>query len=183
VVISEDPEVLEYARIIPGVEAVLRPSALARPNTPIGPTVLHVLEALRSQDGYAPDAVMLLQINAPLRRRQHIEKAIDAMLIFQTDSVVSVSEDLSFHYVHGRDGLVPLRPQRRLRLERDALYEENGAIYLSRREVVCAERFLGKRVGHILMTPEESVQIDGPYERWLVEQLFARREAAAVVAS
>lgn len=173
VLTSDDENVLACAASFDRISTVQRPEELSRPNTRIEPTVLHVLRVLAERDGYRPDAVMLLYINAPLRRAEHIEKAVDTMLIFKVDSVVSVCEDLGFHYHHRREGLVPLSDRRLLRLEREALYEENGAVYLSRREAITPERFLGDRLGHIVMLPEESVQIDSAYERWLVEQTLA----------
>lgn len=178
VVTTDDEAVLAYAQAIPRVTALPRPAALSRPNTRIEPTVHYVLDLLRERDGYAPVAVMLLYINTPLRLCEHIEQAIDTMLVFQTDSVVSVCEDVGFHYLHGRHGLVPIQPKGQLRLERDALYEENGAVYLSRRSAVTRESFLGKRVGHVMMLREESAQIDSPFERWLVERILLERRGA-----
>jgi len=71
-----------------------------------------------------------------LRHQRHIEKAVDTMLIFNADSVISVYEDLNVCYQYTEGGLKPVVPDRRLRLERDALYRENGAIYLCRRSVI-----------------------------------------------
>jgi CMP-N-acetylneuraminic acid synthetase len=96
---------------------------------------------------------------------------------------VSVTEDLSFHYVHGAQGLMPLRPQRRLRLERDALYEENGALYLSWCAAMTPESFFGQRIGHIVMPPEDSVQIDTAFERWMVEQMLLKRPTTQALAA
>lgn len=175
VVTSDDEKILGHVNHrFPHVTAVRRPYSLARPNSPIEPTILFVLEELRQVDGYRPDLIMLLYINAPLRRSAHIEKAIDTLLIFDVDSVVSVSEDLSFHYHPGMNGLEPLHRERTLRLEKNALYEENGAIYLSKTDQITPTSFSGERLGHIIMSREESFQIDSRFEFWVVEQILAK---------
>ena len=137
-------------------------------------TALHVLRSLEER-GYVPDAVCVCNINTPFRRSAHIDKAVDTMTIFGVDSVVSITEDLSFFYHHGKNGLTPVNgsQQRTLRLKNKALFKENGAIYLSRADTVLAGKFLGERIGHITMLPEESVRINSAYEFWLAEKIAA----------
>ncbi len=119
---------------------------------------------------------MLLYIHTPLRKSMHIEKAIDTMLIFNADSVVSVCEDINFYYRHSKNGLVPLAKRRLLRLERDALYRENAAIYLSRTSVIKKDNFLGKRISHITMLPDESIKLDNEFNFWLADKIIREWE-------
>jgi CMP-N-acetylneuraminic acid synthetase len=170
VVTSDDEEILKFARGFPRITAIKRPPELSRPNSRIEPTVNHVLSALRKKENYRPYAVMLLYIHTPLRKHIHIEKAIDTMLIFDADSIVSVCEDFNFYYRHTKSGLAPLAKKRLLRLERDALYRENGAIYLSRTSAIKKDNFLGAKIGHITMLPEESIKIDSPFNYWIAEK-------------
>jgi len=173
VVTTDDEKVVEYVSShFPAFGAVLRPPEFSRPHTRMGPVLLHLLELLASWDGYRPDAVMLLYINAPLRRKGHIEKAIDTLTIFDLDSVVSVSEELAYCYQHKRHGLVPLQKKRELRLERDALYKENGAVILTRTENIGADEILGPRLGHITMLPEESIRIISRFTFWEAEKIL-----------
>ncbi len=174
VVSSNDKDVLAYAKRFEGVEAFLGPQALARRTARMADTALHVLRTLEER-GYVPDAVCVSCINTPFRRGKHIDKAVDTMTIFGVDSVISITEDISFFYHHGRNGLTPVNGslQRTLRLERKALFKENGAIFLNRVDTVLAGKFLGERTGHITMLPEESVRIDSEYEFWLAEKIAA----------
>ena len=174
VVSSNDEEVLVYAQRLEGVEGIIRPGALAKPTARMEDTALHVLRALEKR-GYVPDAVCVCCINTPFRRGRHIDNAVDTMTIFGVDSVISIAEDLSFFYHHGKNGLTPVNGslQRTLRLENKALFKENGAIYLSRLDTVLAGKFLGARIGHITMLPEESVRINSAYEFWLAEKIAA----------
>ena len=146
--------------------------ALSFLNSKIEPTIEFVLSHLKEGEGYIPDAVMVLYPLTPLRRFQHIEQAIDTMLIFNVDSVISVCEELPVFYQHSREGLRPLYKKRLLRLEREALYRENGAIYLSKVSAIQKDRFLGDILGHIVMLPEESIKVDSPFHFWLVKKIL-----------
>ena len=53
------------------------------------------------------------------------------------------------------------------------MFKENGAIYLSRVETLLAGMFLGEKIGHITMLPEESVRINSEYDLWLAEKIAA----------
>jgi CMP-N-acetylneuraminic acid synthetase len=173
VVTTDDPAVIDYVNgAFPGVDALSRPAEISRPHTRIGPVLLHLLEQLASNEGYRPDAVMLLYVNAPLRRKRHIEKAVDTLTIFDLDSVVSVCEELAYCYQHERNGLVPIQKTRKLRLERDALYKENGAVLLTRTDHVRKDEILGRRIGHITMLPEESIRIISRFTFWEAEKIL-----------
>ncbi len=173
VVSTDDQGVIDYVnRAFPDVGTVFRPPEISRPHTRIGPVLVHVLDQLAFRDGYRPDAVMLLYVNAPLRRKRHIEKAIDTLSIFDLDSVVSVCEELAYCYRHERNGLVPLQKTRKLRLEREGLYKENGAVLLTLSDHIGREEILGRRIGHITMLPEESIRIISRFTFWEAEKIL-----------
>lgn len=173
VVSSEDNEVLDYAAKFPGVEPIKRKSKLIHSNLRMKDLIRSVLKQLESSSGYKPDAVCTLYINTPLRRSYHIDKAIDTMVIFDVDSVISVQEELSHCYHHGRYGLEPLNDtEDGMRIERKGIYKENSVIYLSKVEVIQSGRFLGKEIGHIVMLPEESIKLNSAYDLWLAENIL-----------
>lgn len=172
VVTSDDEEILDYVKDFPKALGIKRTAELSLPNSRIEPTVDYILTNLKKNQNYHPDAVMILYVHTPLRTYIHIEKAIDTMLIFNVDSVVSVCEDINFYYRHTKNGLSPLTKRRLLRLERDALYRENGAMYLSKTSVIKKDGFLGSKIGHILMLPEESIKVDSEFNYWLAEKIL-----------
>lgn len=177
VVVSEDEAVLNHvAAAFPAVLALKRPPELGRPNTPIAPTVRLALDNL-AERGLGADAFALLYVNSPLRRAVHVRNAVDTMLIFDVDSVISVYEDLATHYQHVGSGLRSLFPRRELRLEKEALWVENGAIYLSRVQNLRTNNHLGESIGHIVMLRNESLQIDSEEDFLLVDYLLRRRGA------
>ncbi|MBI3126023.1 MAG: glycosyltransferase family 2 protein [Candidatus Tectomicrobia bacterium] len=175
---SSSPEVLQAAGKYPGVVPLLRPRELAKQTASVVDLLNHILASLEGDEGFRPDAICICYINAPFRQAGHIDKAIDTMAIFDVDSVISVQEELSLCYHHGRHGLAPLNGSRdrRMRLEREAIFKENAAIFLSRIEVIRAGRFLGDRIGHITMLPEESVRINSEFEFWMAEKIAIERE-------
>jgi len=173
IITSDDDKIIDYVKkSFPEFKTIQRPHEIARPHTRIDPTISHLLETLEEKDGYKPEAVMLLFINSPLRRKMHIEKAIDTMTIYNLDSVVSVCEELAYCYQHKRKGLVPIQKKRDLRLERKAIYKENGAIFLTKTENVRSDKLLGERLGHIIMLPEESIKIESKFSFWQVEKIL-----------
>ena len=95
-------------------------------------------------------------------------------MVYETDSVISVCENLTQKFKHGINGLEPLIKDNRLRLERNAIYEGNGAVILTRRECITPERTLGKRVGHITMMREESVRLHSEFDLNIVEMLLQK---------
>lgn len=171
---SESQPVLEYAQRFQGIEVIPRSKELSKPNSPIEPTVVYILSELEKREGYVPDAVMLLFIVSPLREARHIQKALDTLQIFKCDSVVSVCEDDSYLYRRGKYGLEPIVRERKLRIEREIFYADNGAVVLSWTSAISPKSFVGRRVSHILMTPEESFQIDTDFGFWVVEQILKR---------
>lgn len=176
VVTTDDEEILKYLKNFPKITGIKRPSELSMPNSRIEPTIDYVLSILKNRQGYVPQAVMLLYTHTPLRKYIYIEKAIDTMLIFNVDSVVSVCEDLGFYYRHTKNGLAPLVKRRLLRLERDGLFRENGSIYLSKTSAIKKDGFLSGRIGHITMLPEESIKVDSEFNYWLTEKIIKEWE-------
>ncbi|RLJ03261.1 MAG: hypothetical protein DRP11_01245 [Candidatus Aenigmatarchaeota archaeon] len=170
VVSTEDEEIARVARRY-GAEVLMRPEELARRGVPVENVVKYTLEKLE-REGYEPDIVVLLHVVSPLKKRHHIDEAVNTMLIFDMDSVISVTPDIKFHWKPGMYGLVPLFEKRLLKDDRETLYLENGAIYASKSDVWKSGRAVGNKVGHILMSEDESIHIDSEYDLWLVEQLI-----------
>ena len=66
----------------------IRPSQLASDNSPMIGVIFHALETLKEVENYKPDSVMILQPTSPLRKPEHIDKAI--MLLKDNDAVCSL---------------------------------------------------------------------------------------------
>lgn len=169
---SEDDKVLNYASRFPYVMPMKRSPEFAKTTVKMQDLILHVLDNLKQSEGYEPDAVCTLYINTPLRRAYHIDKAVDTMAIFDVDSVISIQEELAHCYRHRRFGLEPISEARGMKVEREAIYKENSAIYLNKIDVVRRGRLVGNKVGHITMLPEESIKINSEFDLWLARGII-----------
>lgn len=191
VVSTDDPEIADVARAA-GVEVpFLRPPELAADDTPMVPVLQHLLRTLERDEGYVPDALVLLQPTSPLRRAEHVDAAV-ALLAGDpaADAVVSVVT-VPHHYhpwsvMRLDDGgaLVPVVEGEGTRVlrrqDKPVVYARNGAaVYAVRRDVLLEQgTMFGRRCLPLLMTHEESIDIDGPFDLELAELLLARRAAS-----
>lgn len=171
---TNDDNILDYCKKYEKIIQVKRPNELCKINSDIKNTLVYVLDELE-KEGYIPDAVMTLYTNCPLRKAKHIEEAIDTMMIFNLDKVISVCEDPPKHYQHHSQGLKPLFHSRKLRLERDYLYEENSAVYLTKTGFVRDDNFSGT-LGHTIMLKEESINIHDEFDFWVAEKILRERQ-------
>lgn len=173
VVNTNDDSVLDYCGNFNGIIPVKRPERLTFSYSKIGATLLHTLEMLEKEQNYAPEAVMVLNINTPLRKSFHIDKSIHTMVIFNVDSVIAVTEEIDHLYHHEKYGLNPINKQKGISLERKAVYKSSGAICLTRTSAITKEDILGKTIGHIVMLPEESVRIRNNFEFWIASKIIS----------
>jgi CMP-N-acetylneuraminic acid synthetase len=165
------------------VRAVLRAEELSQPQVGLSQLLYDAVLRLEQHYQVYPDILVILSIHSPLRSAEYIQQAVDTLVLFNVDTVISVYEDRELLFTHGEYGLEPLNKGmlQRLVLEREALFAHNGAIEAAWRDVVTPETYFGKKIGHVVMPASESYQIKSPFERWLVEQLLERRQARTAV--
>ena len=108
-----------------------------------------------------------------------MQKAIDTLLLYDLDTVISVHEDQELYYTHGARGLDPLNPgmHRRVRVEREALFAGNGAVRTLWRDLLDEPASFQPKVGHILMPRPTGIHIKSAHDAWLAEQLLQERES------
>lgn len=175
VVSTDDDEVMKYTQEnFPNIYVYKRQSNKNYLVSADQQIVTDILEYFEDQHNYKPEAVCILYISTPLRKAKHIDHAADALTIFKTDSVVSVQEELAPLYRHEKYGLRSINfRETGPRLERDAVYKSNGAVFLHLVANLSKGGLVGNVVGHITMLPEESVKINSDFEFWLAESILA----------
>lgn len=174
VVTTDDAAVVDYCRErYPEALAYVRPAALSATGTAERAVLADALESAEREDLW-PDIVVALSLHTPLCRPEHIRKAIDTLMLYDVDTVISVHEDQDLYYVHGAKGLEPVNPamHRQVRVEREALYVSNGAVHVYWRDVLSEPAGRELTVGHIIMPRGDSFQIKTPQDAWLVEQML-----------
>ena len=184
VVSTEDEEIAGIARELGAEVPSLRPAELAEDLTPTYPVIMYALEEMELRRGAQYDAVLLLQPTCPLRTSAHIETSLDMLHSAPCDSVVSVVEVSNTHpfrmkrlidnrlvnYIE--QGFEDMRPAS----GPPKVYLRNGAIYLSRRKSLFEyEALVGEHCLGMVMTDEDSVNIDGPLDFVLADAILAGR--------
>ena len=172
---SFDQNVLNYVEEhFPEVLCLTRREDLKAFNISNAAIVNDALQKAEEITKHKYDALCLLSVSTPLLQAKHIDHAINTMQVFGVDSVRSVQEEFSPCYHHENDGLqgINVMDNNRPRLERKAIYKDNGALLLMRTENIKDGDANGKRVGHITMLPEESIKINSDFEFWLAEQII-----------
>lgn len=181
VVSTDDPEIGDVARRAGADVPFRRPAELALDTTPTEPVMLHALDELQ-QAGYRPDGVVLLQPTSPVRRPGSIDAAIELLERTGADSVLGVCENHHFFW-RNREAPEALydyrnRPRRQDIPAADRWYRENGSIYVTRTAVLRGERNrLGGRIAMLVMTEEESWEVDSEADLRIVAALMAGMDA------
>ncbi len=182
VVSTDDEEIAATARRYGAETPFVRPSELARDDTPSMPVVIHALGWLRDNDGYTPEVVLLLQPTSPLRTAEDIEGALDIARDRSADSVVSVTESPAHPFLAkriGKDGeledFVPHPPIER-RQDLEPAYALNGAIYVTTvRHLLAHESFYAEPTYAYVMPRERSIDVDDPWDLHLCELILGER--------
>ena len=175
IVSCSDEEVLKYVnKNFPNIKALKRKFDDDRNELSMPFLIKNSLKELDSLHLQDNDAVCMLPISTPLRKAKHIEHAIDAMEIFDVDTVISIEEEFSPCYNHGKFGLKPINIKSQLehRLERDSIFRDNSAILLSKIKQINLGEMIGKKVGHITMLPEESIKLNSDFEFFIAEKIL-----------
>jgi CMP-N,N'-diacetyllegionaminic acid synthase len=182
IVSTDDERIADCARSL-GLEVpFVRPSSLAADDAPMLPVLQHAISAMRA-DGFETDMVVLLQPTSPLRRGQHIDAAIDWLQRVRGDSVVSVIEvPHRFNptsVMRVEEGL--LKPfldsaSATRRQDKPKLFARNGpAVLAVHTHVIDGGSLYGDEVWPLLMTAEDSLDIDTPWDLRLAESIIAAR--------
>ncbi|MBI3049012.1 MAG: methyltransferase domain-containing protein [Acidobacteria bacterium] len=179
VVSTDDAAIAEAARAL-GLEVpFLRPAGLAADDTPMLPVLQHAVREL-ARGGFAADAVVLLQPTSPLRRAEHIDRAIELLEQTGADSIVSVVEvphqftPVSVMRLDG-ERLCPYLADTSVarRQDKPRVYARNGPAVLAVRTRVLEQGSLyGDDCRPLVMTAGESVDVDGPEDLALVELML-----------
>lgn len=188
IVSTDDEEIARVARDYGAEVPFLRPAQLAADDTPGIEPLLHAVTWMETNEHYAPDQVMLLQPTSPLREASDIEGAFKMLSEAGADAVVSVCEAREHPYWMKKiaeDGtatdFLPTSEEYSNRQSLPQLYRLNGAIYLVRRQVLLAERTVyPQRTLAYVMPPERSIDIDTPWDLYLLRLILANKQTNEV---
>jgi len=184
IVSTDDEEIAAVARRLGADVPFMRPSHLALDDTPMVDVLVDMLATLDA-GGDRPDVLVLLQPTSPFRRAEHIDAAVDLLVSSNADSVVTVIAvphqftPSSLMQLRGdrldrwTDGQAPTRRQ-----DKPLLFARNGpAVVVTRTRVVLGRTLYGADTRGIVMSREESIDIDDTFDLKVAELLIASRPA------
>jgi CMP-N-acetylneuraminic acid synthetase len=186
-IISTDDSEIARVAAANGVEVpFMRPRELASDTATSIDVAKHALAAL-AESGWVTDVLVLLQPTSPLRTAHHVDAAF-ALLGADDDAVVSVVtvphrfapwSILRADGSHVRDYHVGELPFDRMRRQgQPVLYARNGpAVVVTRAATVRAGSFYGECCVPYVMSSEDSIDIDEPFDLELAGWLLGRRGA------
>jgi CMP-N,N'-diacetyllegionaminic acid synthase len=184
IVSTDDDEIAAVARRLGADVPFMRPSHLALDDTPMVDVLVDMLATLDA-GGARPDVLVLLQPTSPFRRAEHIDAAVDLLVSSNADSVVTV---IAVPHQFTPSSLMQLRGDRldrwtdgqapTLRQDKPRLFARNGpAVVATRTHVVLERTLYGADTRGIVMSREESIDIDDTFDLKVAELLMASRPA------
>ena len=184
IVSTNDETIAATARSLGLDVPFMRPPELAADDTPMLSVLQHAAVMLAGA-GFVADVVVLLQPTSPLRRGEHIDAALELLERSRAESVVSVVEvphqfnPVSVLTLAG-ERLRPFLggPVVNRRQDKPQVLARNGpAVLAVRMAVLSAGTLYGDDCRPLVMSAEESIDIDTPWEV-LVAELALRSRAS-----
>lgn len=186
IVSTDDEEIAAVARQFGSEVPFMRPADLAGDRIPMIPVIQHAVRFVEEQDQVRLDWVLLLQPTAPFRTAEDLAQAVRLAQQGGCDSVISVVQVFAHHPIlmkrieNGR--LLPYCIEEKEGTRRQdyqpPAYMRNGAIYLTRRDVLMGGSIWGKEICPYVMPEERSVNVDSELDLKLVELMLAERQGS-----
>jgi CMP-N,N'-diacetyllegionaminic acid synthase len=184
---TDDEEIAEVGRQCGLGVPFMRPSELARDETPTLPVLQHAVRELEAE-GESYDAICLLQPTTPFRRSEDIDACIELLAQSGAGCVMTVLPVPAEHnphwvYFRNRDGLLHLSTGEETPIPRRQMlplaYHREGSVYVTRRDILMEQNSLyGSSVAGHLVDSSRSVNLDTPGDWERAETLLLQRAPA-----
>lgn len=185
VISTEDEEIAKIGRECGAEIPFMRPAELARSDTPSLPVVKHAIAFLEQEERRRYDWILLLQPTSPLRTGGDVLEALAVAQEPDTTAVIGVTSAGNAHPMKLKlieNGVLKpylgdtLAPQRRQDFGFD-VFKTNGAIYLTRRDVLMEQDSLfGAYPRPLVMPPERSIDIDTQLDFDISEFIYQKTQ-------
>lgn len=172
---TDDLEIAEIGKNC-GLEVpFIRPSELAKDDTPTLPVIQHAVHFIEENEDKF-DAICLLQPTNPLRTTKTIEECIKLYQENKADSVITILQVPHIYnpywvYLENEEGNLELCMGNKNPISQRQLlpkaYHREGSIYITNRDVIINQNSLfGNKVFGFLIDKEKSVNVD-TIEDWI----------------
>lgn len=165
VITSSSDEIKRYVehefKAYSNFQFVNRSEELEMSHISLAQTIEHIIGSLK----ISFEAVMTISLEFPFIPPNAIDEAIDTMVIFNSDSVVSVQADNSIYYQHKGNGMKPILDQDKFtKYEREALYKSVGGIMLTKLiNLIETKKSISGKVAHILVDNKEAFNVSNSF--------------------
>ena len=174
VVSTDSDEIAAVARALGAEIPFLRPAHLADDRTPLSAVMKHFLDWAQ-EAGWNISTLVILEPTSPLRTAEMIDEAVRLFWDADVDTVVSVERDTSLGWeVQPNGQVVPLQKERLNRQYMNPRFKENGAIFVTRPDVVTEDTTVGSSVALYEMNPASSIDVNTYFDLYLANVLLRR---------
>ncbi|PIU01785.1 acylneuraminate cytidylyltransferase family protein [bacterium (Candidatus Torokbacteria) CG09_land_8_20_14_0_10_42_11] len=185
---TDDPQIAKIAKKYGAETPFLRPASLAKNASQDLGFYRHTLTYLAKNENYTPDLVINLRPTAPLRTAKHIDQAIKIVVDNNADGLKTVA--LTDKHPHKmwriRKGIFLdsyLKTAFRLKYGPDVprqklspVYWQNAVIDITRPKFILEQnRVFGKKLATLIMSSEDSVDLDSILDFKVAEQIMKER--------
>lgn len=171
---TDDEEIAEIAKLY-GSSVIMRPPELADDHIPLDPVIFHAVNNVEIEKNCSYHYVITIQPTSPLLTSETLDKMIEIMLVSNFDTLISVRalRHLFWKIVDGES--IALSSERKNRQYLDPLFQETGAVVISRREILTNSTRIGKNLKLFEVPENEAVDID-TYQDWgIVKNRLAKK--------
>ena len=184
IVSTDREEIASIAKDMEGNVPFLRPAELATDGSAVVDTAIHAVNWWEKEHGDKIHSILILQPTNPLTTGQDVEKAVKHYLNNQPEAKCLVSvcdaQHIRLSSLYHEKGMYleqvfkDVDPtERRQALKK--LYWRNGAIYITRRDLLLKEqKIINENPLFYTMPRDRSVAIDDIFD-WNVAELFINR--------
>lgn len=177
VVSTDDRAIAAVAEKYPEVIVIDRPAEISHDTASTEDALIHAVNYMKSVYHKNYDSVVTLQATSPLRKSSTIQNFLGEFenMRSQYDAYLTLTEDRSDFWIRTADGHFERRDPKapRRRQEREPLYVENSAIYVTDTEsLIRNHSVLGSKVNGYVIDTDESVDINEFSDIALAESLI-----------
>ena len=179
IISCSDKEIYEFAKNkfeeVDNVYVLERPKAFAAPNVTLFKTLEHAYHFAKDEKGIDAKAIVSLSLEYPFLNADVIDDAVNTLVLFSSDSVISVRPDNKMYYQHIGHGMIPILDQEKFtKLEREAIYKGAGGVVASTIEhFLKDEKMVSGKVSHIVVDQKTAFSVSSLFE-FKVFELIAK---------
>ena len=150
-----------------------RSENLARINTSLSGTVMELQSTLPVEDTEDISAIVILDLRFPLISNVKIDDAVNTMLLFRADSLISVRQDSSMFFKHDGTGMKSILDHgAKSKLERDVLYRHVGGITVTNfQSFLTKQEIIHGKVGHVVLDKNSSYEVENKQDLEVIQQI------------